>query len=226
VLALEAARAGSATGEATTVIRTLPSRTRRRLPLSVRRPAWPVLAALIVLAALVVGGVVLRDRAQRGTGTSGGGAGGGRVVQIPLRADAAHDYDPSGDGHEHPEDVAFAIDNNPTTFWRTETYSDGQLAKPGVGLSVDAAPGAIVRKLRIRTRTPGFAAAVYVASGALPDSIDAAGWKQVATVPDVASSQRVALDTAGQRSRYVLLWITSLPPDGDRVEISELAIYR
>ena len=40
VLAIEAARAGSATGEATTVLRTLPSETRRRVPLRVRsRPA-------------------------------------------------------------------------------------------------------------------------------------------------------------------------------------------
>src|SRR4030088_1905683 len=38
VLAIETARAGSATGEVTTVLRTLPSRARRRVPFSVRRP--------------------------------------------------------------------------------------------------------------------------------------------------------------------------------------------
>jgi eukaryotic-like serine/threonine-protein kinase len=226
VLALEAARAGGATGEATTVIRTLPSRTRRRLPLRVRRPGWPIVAVALVLAALVAGAVVLGGRAHHGTGTAANGARSGPLVQIPLRSDAAHDYDPGGDGHEHPEDTAFAIDNDPTTFWRTETYRGGVLGKAGVGIYVDASPGTVVRQLRIHTPTPGFGAAVYVAASALPPSISDPGWQQVATVPNVASTQTVPLDTAGQRSRFVLLWITALPPGGDRVEISELALYR
>src|ERR671923_1038184 len=45
VLALETARAGAATGEATSVIRTLPPRARRRLPLRVAHPAWLAIAA-------------------------------------------------------------------------------------------------------------------------------------------------------------------------------------
>jgi eukaryotic-like serine/threonine-protein kinase len=223
VLALEAARAGSATGEATTVIRTLPSRTRRRLPLRVRRPAALAGAALALTLAPVFGVIGLRDRTHHGTGTAEAGT--GRLAQIGLRSDAAHDYDPLGDGAEHPEDTAFAIDNNPETYWRTETYADGTLGKPGVGLYVDAAPGAVVRQLRIRTSTPGFSAAVYVASAALPQTLPDSGWRQVATVPGVAARQQVSLDAAG-RSRYVLLWITKLPPGGDRVEISELALYR
>ena len=38
VLALETTRAGSADGEVTAVMKTLPPETRRRVPLSVRRP--------------------------------------------------------------------------------------------------------------------------------------------------------------------------------------------
>jgi eukaryotic-like serine/threonine-protein kinase len=224
VLALEAARAGTATGEATTVIRTLPRGTRRRLPLRVRRPAALAGSALALSVALVFGVIGLRDRAHHGTGTAQAGA--SPLAQIGLRADAAHDYDPLGDGSEHPEDTAFAIDNNPETYWRTETYAGGALAKPGVGLYVDASPGAVVRQLRIRTPTPGFAAAVYVAAGGLPTSLPDAGWRQVATVASVAGRQTVQLATTGRRSRYVLLWITQLPPGHDRAEVSELALYR
>jgi eukaryotic-like serine/threonine-protein kinase len=227
VLALEAARAGSATGEATTVIRTLPSRTRRRLPLHVRRPAWPVLATLLVLLGLVGGGLALRGRAHHGTGTAAGASAGGPLTQIPLRSDAAHDYDPLGNNHrEHPEQTAFAVDNDPATYWQTEVYSGGVLGKAGVGIYVDAAPGAVVRQLRVSTPTPGFAANVYVALDPLPPSIASPGWQQVATVPSVTSQDAIPLDTAGQRSRYVLLWITSLPPGDDRAQISELALYR
>jgi eukaryotic-like serine/threonine-protein kinase len=210
VLALEAARSGTATGEATTVIRTLPSRTRRRLPLRVRRPAWLAAGSLLLALGLVFGAIALSDRAHHGTGTARAGA--SPLAQIGLRANAARDYDPLGDHAEHREDTAFAIDNNPETYWRTESYSGGTLGKAGVGIALDASPGAVVRQLRVRTRTPG----------ALPSP----AWKQVATVAKVAGRQTISLDTAGQRSRHVLLWITKLPPGHDRAEISELMLYR
>ena len=37
------------------------------------------------------------------------------------------------------------------------------------------------------------------------------------------SRQPIALDTAGQRFRYYLIWITKLPPNSKKVEISEVA---
>ena len=57
VLALETTRAGSADGQVTAVIETLPPETRRRVPLSVRRPraAYAVsLLALLVIAAAII----------------------------------------------------------------------------------------------------------------------------------------------------------------------------
>jgi eukaryotic-like serine/threonine-protein kinase len=226
VLALEAARSGGATGEATTVLKTLPSRTRRRIPLHVRsRRAWVAIAALLLVVALVGAIVLLGDRTHRGTGTEKT-SGGAAMTPVGLHSNAAHDYDPLGDDTEHAAQTAFAIDGNPTTVWTTESYSTGDLQKDGVGLALDAAPGAAFRELRVRTPTPGFAADVYVASGdALPSTLPNAGWKQVATVASVDSKQTIDLDTAGQRARWVLLWITRLPPEG-RVAISELTLYR
>src|SRR6266567_3914214 len=52
VLAIETARSGQATGEATAVIRTLPARARRRLPLRMRHPV-ALLAALVLIGAAV-----------------------------------------------------------------------------------------------------------------------------------------------------------------------------
>jgi hypothetical protein len=79
----------------------------------------------------------------------------------------------------------------------------------------------------VRTPTSGFAAQVYVTSeDALPDSLDDPAWRLVATTPSASGRQTLDLDTAGQRSRWVLLWITKLPLDEDRVEISELTLYR
>jgi predicted Ser/Thr protein kinase len=227
VLALEAARSGSATGEATTVLRTLPRRTRRRVPLRVRsRPAWLAVAAILAVSALVAGIVLLGDRTHRGTGTERT-AHAGPMTPVGLKSDAAHDYDPLGDEVEHADQTAFAIDGNPSTVWTTESYTTGDLQKDGVGLALDAAPGAVFRELRVRTPTAGFSAEVYVTnSDVLPDAVDDSAWSLVATTPAVSGKQTIALDTAGQRSRWVLLWITSLPPGGDRVELSELSLYR
>ncbi|MBB4661029.1 protein kinase domain-containing protein [Conexibacter arvalis] len=230
VLALETARAGSATGEVTSVIRTLPRSAQRRVPLRVRRPAWVALAALLVVAALVVAIVVLPERTQRGTGTDSRtpqrSSGGAQLSQISLRSDSATDYDPEGDGVEHANETQFAVDNNQSTFWSTETYENAVLPKAGVGLAVDLSPGAVLKRMVVSTSTPGFSADVYVTDSAeLPEQISDPAWTKVGSAADVRGRQPIDLDTAGRRSRHALLWITRLP-SGGQVEIREIALLR
>src|SRR3990170_1752580 len=70
-LAVEAARSGRSTGEATAVIATLPDQTKRRLPLRMRRrfPLFAVIAALLLVSAAVAGLVIQGlERTERGTG--------------------------------------------------------------------------------------------------------------------------------------------------------------
>src|ERR1700729_2615368 len=69
VLAIETARAGSVTGEVTTVLRTLPSRKRRRLPLRRRQPLLVAALGLIVVAAVVAIVVFAASNTHHGTGT-------------------------------------------------------------------------------------------------------------------------------------------------------------
>ena len=65
-LAIEASRTGQATGEVTTVLRTLPGRARRRLPWRMRHPVrWIV--SLGLLAALVALALILAVERHRGT---------------------------------------------------------------------------------------------------------------------------------------------------------------
>ncbi|MGH2887386.1 MAG: protein kinase domain-containing protein, partial [Solirubrobacteraceae bacterium] len=67
ILAIETARAGSATGEVTNVLRTLPSQTRRRIPFGVRHRVRAVILVLVVLA-LVGGGIAwIATRTHHGT---------------------------------------------------------------------------------------------------------------------------------------------------------------
>src|SRR6476661_6508533 len=68
VLAIEASRAGQATGEATSVLRTLPGGTRRRLPWRLRHPArWA--ASIALLAAIIAIAIIAAaQQAHKGTG--------------------------------------------------------------------------------------------------------------------------------------------------------------
>ena len=128
-LAIEASRTGQTTGEVTTVLRTLPGSTRRRLPWRMRHPVrWIVsLALLAALAALAL--ILAANGAHRGV-TSDVPAGPG-LTAVSLAQTAAHDYNPFGTGPENREDDQNAVDGDPNTSWSTEHYYDGTLKKAG-----------------------------------------------------------------------------------------------
>src|SRR5581483_1650443 len=162
VLAVEAARAGQATGEATTVLRTLPGGAQRRLPWRLRHPVrWLVsIAALGLALALIL--LLAADQTHRGTGTAASSHRG--LEAVPLSQTAAHDYNPFGTGPENRDRVGNLVDSDPNTTWSTEQYYEGTLRKPGgtgLGVYLDAAPRVRARAVAIDTPTPGFAVQVY-----------------------------------------------------------------
>ena len=221
VLAIEVARSGETSGEATNVLRALPDDTAEFAPSRLRNPRRWALTVLAVV--LLAGGVVafLATRTEKGAGTTAPRAAGLPVV--PLGADAAKDYDPQGDGQESPEATRNAIDGNRTTNWDTERYeAELQDLKDGVGLYVDAGSRAKVRRLDLTTATPGFTASVYAAN-TVPEDIS--GWSKVSDDTDVSQDARIEVDTLDRSYRYYLLWITSLG-DNDRAEVQELTLRR
>jgi eukaryotic-like serine/threonine-protein kinase len=221
VLALETARAGSASGEATTVLRTLPSRTRRRLPLRVVHPGWLALAALIAVAAAVGLAILLSGHTKRGTGTQGAPSA-QDLVPVSLKQSAPRDYDPYGTAGEHPDQTGLVVDRDNSTFWSTERYDGGLGSKPGVGIYVDASPGVAAKALQIRTPDPGFSAAVYAADSGPPTDIS--GWKIVSPTRTV-TEQSARFDlTSPARHRYYLVWITKLPQG--QAKIAEIYLLR
>ena len=225
VLAIETARAGQATGEATAVLRTLPGGTRRRLPLRLRVAPAVAIALLALVAAVAIAAALLaRDNAERGTRPAGIKPAPG-LKPVNLGQNAAHDYDPLGDDTEHPDEVSAAIDDQRSSSWSTETYRDDTMGKAGVGLYVDASPGVAARQLVLSSPTPGWSGAVYAATSGPPKELGE-GWTQVARLDDVKRRENVRLTTRGRAYRYYLIWITDLPPDGSKVEIAELALLR
>ncbi|MGI8711697.1 MAG: protein kinase domain-containing protein [Solirubrobacteraceae bacterium] len=230
VLGLEAARAGSATGEVTTVLKTLPSRAQRRVPLRVRQPLVMV-AGLLIVAALVVAAILfLAPRTHHGTGTLPQPAPKLTRHQISPCGSCAHDYNPdapSGPKDQHPNEVGLAIDADRNTAWTTESYLNDNLAKPGVGLYVSLNPGVAAGSLVLDTETPGYAVSIYGrTSPPNPNTFDtgAGGWVKVGAAPNVHGTQTLYLKTAGVRYRYYLVWITSLG-NHNQVAINEIGLY-
>jgi serine/threonine-protein kinase len=229
-LGLETARAGSATGEVTSVLRTLPSNAQRRLPLRVRQPVVLAVAALAVAIVVAAAIVFIAPRTHHGTGVSSQPPPKQTRHQVSLGAGSAHDYNPdatSGPKDQHPNEVGLAVDNDPNTAWTTETYYANQLGKAGVGLYVDASPGVAAGSLVLRTATPGYQVAIY-ASATRPNPnafvTGTGGWVKVGAAAKVRRVQTIYLKTAGTRYRYYLVWITGLG-NHDQVAINEVGLY-
>jgi O-antigen/teichoic acid export membrane protein len=147
-------------------------------------------------------------------------AGHGRQpAATPERATPAHTFAPAGatafnpysaDHGDNSDLARCAIDGNPATAWRTDSYTTAHLGNlyPGTGLLVDMGRPVTITAVQLTlgsTRGTDFQLRV----GAAP---------ALADLPPVA----VAAHTGGvvhlpltvpAHGRYLLIWFTSLPPD-------------
>ena len=210
VLAIETARAGSATGEvddraahAAVARRSAGSRS----ACATRRRSCPGAGRLLV-AAIAAALVFLVPRTHHGTGELPQPRPPKTHAQVQLCTSCAHDYNPdavSGPKNQHPGEDGLAIDGNRNTAWTTETYYYGLQSKPGVGLYVDANPGVVARSMIIDTATPGYTVAIYARhSSPDPDTFDVGpnGWVKVGSASYVHST---ADDQAQHQGRQLPL---------------------
>ncbi len=229
-LEVEAARAGSTTGEATSVLDAVPP-PKRRLS---SRTRWSWAATLTLL--LIAGGVLLVVHLIGNGSLGNGGAEQGAGKPIPISS--ATDYDPQGDGEEDSSTIGFAVDGNPTgTAWSSEHYDSSTFAgtktgpDPGVGLYVTTTSDATPAKMLVRTPTPGWDAEVFAAPGSEEPPSELSGWgKPVGVASDAASAQEIDLKVHTP-SRHFLLWFQRAAPAHDQegryeVEISDIELFR
>jgi serine/threonine-protein kinase len=225
VLAIETARAGSATGEVTAVLRTLPARAQRRVPFRVKHRVVAILALLIAFA-LIGGGIAwLVTRTHHGTGHLRAKAPPSAPQQVSLCQSCAQGFNPLGSPTNESPDASLAIDNNPNTFWDTQHYYDNKLDKAGTGLFVNASPGTPARQLRIIAATPGFTATVYARNDNPPVKWPDPGWTRVSAPTVVGKSTAIPLTSANTSYRYYLVWITSLGGH-QQLSIAEVTLYK
>ncbi len=233
-LAIEAARAGYAGGEATSVLRTLPAPARRRLPWRMRHPIrWLSSIALIGVAVAAVL-IFALGNAKRGTGTTPEVHASPGLQPVSLGQDSAHGYNPFGTEEEDEAQIGNVVDGDTGTSWSTQEYREDTLRpKPGTGFYVDAAPGVAARAVVVQTPTPGLAMAIYAAhdfDNALPfgnkTPLTKRGWVRVAAPVPIAAPTKIALTTNGVSYRYYLFWITKLPAESSSAQISEVTLLR
>lgn len=217
-LEVEVSRAGRSTGEATTVLDSVPSR--RRKLVTRRSISWA--GALLLIAAA---GAALLIAALTGPE--------GPSRETPVDSDsteqfeiaAAIDFDPGGDETENPEDVGNAIDGNPTgTAWATETYNDGLSAlKDGVGLVIDAGEPVAATEMELRTDEGGWTYEIYGAdTSSAPTEL--ADWGEPLTEQATAESrQTIELDSDTEH-RYYLIWITEIEANSNAA-ISDVRLF-
>jgi len=227
-LEVEAARAGSTTGEATSVLDAVPPPKRK---LSGRaRWSWLAIGGLVLVAGGTLLAVLLISSGDFGGGGAKKGAG------KPVQLESATDYDPQGDGEEIGSKVELAVDGDPTgTAWETEHYDSDTFAgtktgpDPGVGIYVTTTSLAKPAKMIVRTPTPGWDAEVFAASEGPPEELSEWG-EPIGTAVDASSSEEIDLNVS-QPSRYFLLWFNKAAEARDQagryqVEVSDISLLR
>jgi eukaryotic-like serine/threonine-protein kinase len=225
-LEVEAARRGGTSGEATSVLDSVPA-DRRRLGRR-RRISGPGIALAIVLIALAAAGAILASRLD--LGGDDGSSGGGGNSEVRLSDNAASEFDPEGDGQE-TDTQEQAVDGNPTgTAWSSEHYDTPDFGglKDGVGLAIDAGSSVPATSIRIRALTPGYDAEIYEINGPPAESLS--DWGQpVAAIRDGGESETVKLP--GKPDQSFLIWITKVPSANDdpsryQMEIADVQLFK
>jgi cytoskeletal protein RodZ len=130
------------------------------------------------------------------------------VATRPLSVASVAAFGPGGG--DDAKNAALAVSGDPATPWRTDWYAtpDFGMLYSGTGLLLDMGRTVTVTSVRVSLGTPG--ASLELRAGDRPV---AAGLRTVATSADAGTTADLAL-TAPARARYLLIWFTSLPPDG------------
>ena len=203
----------------------------------VARLSLAVLIAFVVglalLVALVVGGLrgsgrggVVADARVPSPSPAAPGRPGAVAPLVPTAVatvfgpTAVSDFDPDGDdGAENPGDVRLATDGDPDTAWRTSRYATPRLGglKPGVGLLVDLGQVRPVRRVELGLVGSGTDVELLTAGlvGLAPTR--PGGYTVSATVSD-AGGGAALVPTEPVLTRYLVVWLTRLPADGDRFQ--------
>lgn len=196
------------------------------------------LAVLVALSLLLLIGVVIAYNLGRGKTPLGAEPDSesppsptaeASAEPTPLTGTTADDLDPQGDPpEEYPELAAAAVDGDPATAWRTETYFD-QLGPPpglktGVGLTIDLGGPQEISQIDL-TLVGAPTGVTYFLTDEEPTAV--ADLEPLAELVADRTTVRTRLDEPAS-GQYLVVWLTDLPPvdGGFRAQIAEVVVSR
>ena len=208
-----------------------------RRPPAASSPRTAILSTVIVLV-LVAAGVVGWALSHRGSPPDARAADAGpssssapsAAASIVLTPVSANSFDALGNdgGNEDGSRAKYAIDNNPSTFWHTDYYDTypalGNLKK-GTGLILDMGKQVRLSQVVVQFGTSCCAdVEIEIGNNNTPVPSTLSTFTEVAssTTAHGSTTFNVSSNTTG---RYVLIWITQLPPlagSADRVRGADL----
>ena len=223
--AVEAARSGRATGEATAVLRTLPGQ-RAPAPAAALRCRAPAARVLVVgwrspARSRACCSTRARDRMQRGTGRGRGQ--GRRRARARLRPRTlGHGLRPARRRRGAPRAALARRRRRPGhVVDDRELHAAGHAGRQGRrrALRRRRSPASTPPRCRSRRRSPAGRRSSTPRPTGRSRERSAAGRRR--RRQRRSARQRFTLDTAGKRYRYYLIWITRCRPAADAVEIGE-----
>ncbi|MFC9926758.1 protein kinase family protein [Streptomyces sp. NPDC127190] len=131
-------------------------------------------------------------------------------------------------GAQHPSDTAKTYDGNPSTYWRTRSFTEGpELApyKPGVGIVYDlgSARNLSTATLSLRYGNDHTTVELYSADSLTPPSL--ASMHRLGSAQTSGTSVTVKLGKP-VKTQYVLVWLTAVPYSGEDPQTYSMAGYK
>jgi hypothetical protein len=189
----------------------------------------PAVILLLAVAALAAGFAIGRLEfggplgVRRANESQGNGS-----TSVAVKIASAEDFDPDGDGSEHPEDLSKMLDGNPSTTWGTDHYNSAQFGqlKPGLGVWLDLGGTHDVTSVMIQSPLSGWT--FELRSGPSPDgatTVLEASDGETSFTADPSNTTSVELGSP-VRTDGILIWITKLAQDGGRfaAQIGEVSV--
>lgn len=135
----------------------------------------------------------------------------------PIAIDKASGFDPQGDDKERNSEAARVYDGDKGTSWTSEGYATPSFGglKKGVGVLLDLGQPTQVTKAVLELGSKNLDVTVYAAPGGTLDGATEIGSKDGATGTVTLTGPKDL-----PKTDYVIVWFTSLAPDGGRFRAS------
>jgi putative peptidoglycan lipid II flippase len=180
--------------------------------------AWAGVVTLVAALAAVsfyLGYSSIGDEQNQAAGP-GGDAGTAADPVQPVRIASATAFDPFGEEGENDDEAAFVHDGDPSTQWTTLSYEGnpefGGL-KPGLGLILDLGRPVDVDRVRLDLAGSGTDLQVRAAPATAATPPSEPGDYRTVGQASSASGDTVVRMARPVSTRFLLVWLTSLPPE-------------